>query len=250
MKRLILGLLTIGGVFAGASKASAQTFVPAHDTVYYTYSGTANVEVHNDITVPGASNVVLKWKVVDENFTNDTTWGNVGTVVDNGNAVSMCDNYQCYTNFGNALLNGTEYTSDPYLAGATGLLKAGFSLGNANPGTHFVTFSLKDTAGSNYTKNITFIVSKWPTSVTNVVRNQEITLYPNPTSDDLNVLFDASRDIKNVAVYNVIGKTMSVYRVNGSSAKMDVSKLPGGVYFIRLSDSKGRVVATKRFTKQ
>ena len=241
MKRLILGLFTVAAITVTATTARAQAFSTPNDTVFVTYTS-GSIDAHNDITAIGTPSKVY-WKVTSTNF--PATWSDA-------NSINICDNVNCWTNAGNSLLNGSaEYLSDPYLTPGPGLFKATFNLANGASGTHYVTFALKDSA-TNWTKPITFVVSKaWTTGVNNVNRNNdEVTLYPNPATDDLNVVFGANDGIKNIAVFNVIGKAIVVYKVAGNSAKMDISRLPNGVYFLRMSDAKGQVVSTKRFTKQ
>ncbi|MBL7719282.1 MAG: T9SS type A sorting domain-containing protein [Flavipsychrobacter sp.] len=245
MKRLLLGLVTLTALFANTTKVDAQTFTTAHDTVWTTYNTTGPLDIHNDITVPqGGNPIYVKWSVTATDFSTVPSWSADSNV-------SVCDNYNCYTNFLGYLLGGNVYMSDAYAVGQTGLFKLTVNIPNGANGTHYVTINMKDSM-SAYNKNVTFMVTKYPVSTSSVRKSapQEISLYPNPASDDLNVVFDDYDNIKSIAVYNVIGKAMIVYKVNGNSAKMDISKLPNGVYFIRLSDNKGQVVGTKRFTKQ
>lgn len=241
MRHSLLRIFSLVAIFTPAL-VTAQTFTPAHDTVFVTYPGSGFLDAYNNITVPGPDSIDISWKIIDEDFSDDTTW------VNNQNTLSICDNYGCYTNASQALLIGTEYnaTYQPIL---TDLFKATFNLQDANPGTHYVTIQLKDN-GSAFDTTITFVVNKWATSVNSVNRSSDdIVLYPNPVRDEVNVVFN-KLEVKNIALYNAIGKNMIVYRTAGTSAKLDVSKFPGGVYFLRMSDSKGNVVATKRITKQ
>ncbi|HXS36451.1 MAG TPA: T9SS type A sorting domain-containing protein [Flavipsychrobacter sp.] len=80
--------------------------------------------------------------------------------------------------------------------------------------------------------------------------NDDVVLYPNPAKDQLNVVFNEDANIKNIAIYNLIGKMQNVYRVNGNNAGLDISALPSGVYFIRFIDNQGSVIATRRFTHE
>jgi hypothetical protein len=77
-----------------------------------------------------------------------------------------------------------------------------------------------------------------------------ITLYPNPAGYELNVLYDANAGIRNIIVYNMIGKPVTVYKVAGNSARLDIENIPSGIYFIRMVDGQGHVMATRRFTHQ
>lgn len=88
------------------------------------------------------------------------------------------------------------------------------------------------------------------TGIASMRGNDGIAVYPNPAYGELNVLFDINTGIRNITVYNLIGKAITVYKVNGNSAKLDTENLPSGIYFIRLIDGQGRVVATRKFTHQ
>jgi hypothetical protein len=80
----------------------------------------------------------------------------------------------------------------------------------------------------------------------------DVTLYPNPApGNELNIVYDQSADIKNIAVYNLIGKIVAVYKVTGNnSANLSLETLTPGIYFVRLFNSQGEVVLAKRFTRQ
>jgi hypothetical protein len=80
--------------------------------------------------------------------------------------------------------------------------------------------------------------------------DDEVSIYPNPARSHVNVVFDAALGVKNIAVYNLIGKLVSIYKVNGNSAKLDIEEIPAGIYFIRLINSQGKIVATRKFTHQ
>ncbi|MES2704062.1 MAG: T9SS type A sorting domain-containing protein [Bacteroidota bacterium] len=76
-------------------------------------------------------------------------------------------------------------------------------------------------------------------------------IYPNPAGNELNVLYEATSDIKNIAVYNLIGKMVAVYKVTGnSSANLNLDGVSPGIYFVRLFNSQGEAVISKKFTRQ
>lgn len=223
----------------------AQTFTTAHDTTWLTFSGQLGMDSHNDITVPaGGDPITLHWKVVSENFSQDPEWCGVANL-------GICDNYSCISNGGGDLLGGALFTNSPnvYHPDSTDIFKGSFDLDTANPGHHYITINLRDSA-TGYNKDITFMVYKWPASAGSITKVADmISLYPNPASDELNVIYN-DLPVKTIAVYNIIGKTMSLYRTSGNSAKLDLHKIPAGVYFLRMADAKGDIVATRRFTKQ
>jgi hypothetical protein len=78
----------------------------------------------------------------------------------------------------------------------------------------------------------------------------DVLLYPNPANNELNVVYDGSADIKNIGVYNIIGKLLTVYKVSGASANLNLEHIPSGIYFVRLLNSQGNAVVTRKFTKQ
>jgi hypothetical protein len=75
-------------------------------------------------------------------------------------------------------------------------------------------------------------------------------MYPNPAPNDINVVFNESLGVKSIAIYNLIGKSMLVYKTQGKSAKLNIESLPAGIYFLRFMNQQGMVVATRKFTHQ
>jgi hypothetical protein len=82
-------------------------------------------------------------------------------------------------------------------------------------------------------------------------QQMEVVVYPNPATGEVNVLYDAKADIKSIAVYNLIGKLMTVYKTaDNGSANLNLENIPEGIYYVWLINSQGDVMATKKFTKQ
>ncbi|WP_452226985.1 T9SS type A sorting domain-containing protein [Lacinutrix cladophorae] len=73
---------------------------------------------------------------------------------------------------------------------------------------------------------------------------QEITMYPNPTKNNLYFKGNINGDL-NVSVYNVLGKRVIHSAVKTGQA-LDVSKLNNGVYIIKFNDYN----TTYKFVKQ
>ena len=69
-----------------------------------------------------------------------------------------------------------------------------------------------------------------------------VKLYPNPTSNILNI--EANGNVQNVIVYNVLGQEVMNRETNGTSISLDVSSFNNGIYVIKtLID--GNVSSTK-----
>lgn len=236
--------------------ANAQPFTVEGDTILVPNVAGGTVYPHDNITNKTANTLTISWYVADCNFPDDWL---------NHSALGICDNTTCYTNLGNATSgvlwsssthSGNTFTCRTYYANAAHDTTENFdlqlNLANATTGgvTRYIKVYLQDSA-SGYNKIITFLVTRVPVAVPQVVASvSDVILYPNPARDEVNVVFDASADVKSVAVYSIIGKMMTVYKVAGNSANLSIGDMPAGVYFLRLMNSEGNIVSTKKFTKQ
>ncbi len=95
------------------------------------------------------------------------------------------------------------------------------------------------------------MATKTPLGVTTAVRTEDnIKVYPNPARESVNVVFDNSESIKTIGVYNMLGQPVSLFHVVGNSANLPLGDAPEGVYFLRMYDGQGKIVTTRRFTRQ
>ena len=81
-----------------------------------------------------------------------------------------------------------------------------------------------------------------------VVSTQNVALYPNPTSDEINIVYAGALEM-DLRVFDLTGK-MVVYQPDinfNQNHTVNVSHLQAGVYFLRLNSGKG--VVTKKFIK-
>ncbi len=252
MRKILLFLVCAVGL--ANFNLRAQTFTIADTVTASVTAGSASVTIGNYITNITGTNLVLRWRAVSSNFPVDWT---------DSAALAICDDELCRQNGGGQIWNpslnsGGTYTAT-YSANATHDSTSDFhmllNLSSAtSTGQHYMTFSITDNSGSlgGYSKTTTFLINKIPESVANV-NNQEtnINLYPNPAHNEVNLVYNASADVKNIAVYNIIGKVMAVYKATeNNSANLNIESLPSGIYFVRLMNSHGDVVVTRKFTKQ
>ena len=246
MKKAILYFLCAFGLMAPAI-INAQTFTVQHDTVYQTY---APGNINDFITNISSSNIYIKWRVTDCDFAAD--W-----LVDS--VFGICDNASCRFNSSDQLWNpttrsGSVFTSATYAPSVVGDFHLSLDLTLASPGTHHVTINLIDGTGGlgAYSKQITFYITKASTGVPTISNgSNDLLIYPNPAHDELNVVYDPSADVKTIAVYNIIGKVMTVYKVSDpAGANLNIENIPSGIYFVRFMNSHGEAVVTRRFTKQ
>jgi len=250
MKKLLTAIFCLVGLGSPAL-IYGQSFTVAVPSDTVTTSIITTASPSNNITNITGSNLTLKWHVDSTNFPADWLPGaNFG----------ICDNYSCRNNSASTLWNpatgvGDTFTST-YYANSMHDTTEGFSLSMdltsaTTLGSYWVTINITDQGPAGTSRNLTFILNKMTTAVPVIPNiNSDVLLYPNPASDELNIIYDANADIKTIAVYNIIGKMMAVYKVNGPSANLNLESMPSGIYFVRLANPNGQVVATKKFTKQ
>lgn len=237
MKKTLLAILFIASLF-GSQRAVSQTFsLQAGDTVFSNVQPGLN-KIYNKITNISASPIVITWKVIDNNL--PASWTTTQA------AFGVCDNVLCYNN---SILSGSSQTTASITPGDESDFHLQINLDAAPTGSAFLKVNLRPDVGAS--KNAVFVITKSATNVTSVFRSEDdITLYPNPARDAINVVFDANAGVRSISIHNIIGKQVGVYKVSGGSAKIDIDELPAGGYFIRLADAQGRILGTRKFTHQ
>ena len=255
MRNVLLGVFSALFLFQ-AGTASAQILTQnGRDTSISNYTGCTSFKVYNRIKSGSSTPLTIRWSVVQHNLQDGSGWDISGS--------GVCDNYQCYSYLPDVDPNenpfagtkrytsSTEYNNVDFNA-AENDFHVVFSPNNPpNGSSAFVRVSVQDIPTSA-SRTLTFIATKSPTGVSTFNSSDDVVLYPNPARDAINVVYDQGAGVKTIAVYNLIGKlTGPIYKpaMNGS-AKISLDDMPSGVYFLRLMDAHGRVIATRRFTHQ
>jgi hypothetical protein len=244
MKKVTISGFLVVGILLCSGNLFAQSFSVQSDTVKGVVSG--NLSLSNKVTNTSTDSIRVTWQVTAHSLPND--WQSL---------MGICDNANCW---GNSIL-GTSSTppNPPFVAPgdvkqtdkfAVGAkcdfhLQGGFSTASSG-GPYYITVKL--TEGTT-TKYMTYALTKWATGISNTANTtKEVNVYPNPARDEVNVVYDKSLDIKNIAVVNLIGKTVKYFRAtDDSGAKLNIDGLAQGVYLINLIDAQGHTAATKRF---
>ncbi len=78
--------------------------------------------------------------------------------------------------------------------------------------------------------------------------NNELLLYPNPTSNMLNLNINSIQDYNTLKVVDISGRVMLVKSLTKNSISLDVSNLSKGMYFVTVQ-SNDKHVLTKKFIK-
>ncbi len=96
-------------------------------------------------------------------------------------------------------------------------------------------------------------LSQWSATITqtttglNSYLENNISLYPNPANDYIDVRVD-ELNVTNMEVYDVYGKLINTVNVIDNPTRINVSGLATGMYFVRVTTEQG--VATKSFIKK
>ncbi|HMS69202.1 MAG TPA: T9SS type A sorting domain-containing protein, partial [Saprospiraceae bacterium] len=97
------------------------------------------------------------------------------------------------------------------------------------------------------TKANAAVIADNTVSSTNIKGQEDLLIYPNPTEQLYFIKNDAS--VNRVSLYNVLGKEIKTEN-HFRGASHDVSALNNGLYFVRLYDSKNKVLKTLRLNKK
>ena len=75
--------------------------------------------------------------------------------------------------------------------------------------------------------------------------NESVSVYPNPTSDKVNIVAFGSRHL---TVLNTLGQVVYEGNTEGNMTTLDMSSYQAGIYLVRVTTEKGEIV--KRVLKQ
>jgi hypothetical protein len=203
------------------------------DTIKYTareYNTISNKIANNT-----SGSIYVRWKVVATNFPADWFRDDSGRQL-----VQLCDNRYCRELTTLWPANGTEL-SGVYAPGEARFdMMINLALAKTS-GTFYLTVRYYNNANRDDSATTTWLVSKMPNDLATVTKATEddVTLYPNPAYNEVNVTYPVLLDIKNISIFNNIGKISAVYKVAGSSANLNLESLQAGIYFARLYNSMG-----------
>lgn len=79
-----------------------------------------------------------------------------------------------------------------------------------------------------------------PTSITNNINNPEISIYPNPTKDVLNISAPNCESL-NFTICDVTGKIVLSEKLNTQNNQIEVSDLGTGIYFVRVFNETNNI---------
>jgi len=176
-----------------------------------------------------ANDTAFAWRIIE--MTYPTQW-----------TLSFCDPFYC---------NSDAKVNDSYNfnlgVGKNGLLKGDIFFNNV-AGTGSAVIVVQSLKYANISDTFSINATAWVTSVKKTTKTQNtLTVYPNPAKDIISISVP-SKNAVTIEIFNVLGSKVKVYQhEGGETAKIDVSELQKGIYFIRINENN--TVLTKQFQK-
>ena len=224
MKNILLTIfLCLGGVHA-----FSQTFTLTPKVSFGSTANSGGTEffctVKNNTTIN--TDTTFRWNILK--YSPPSGW-----------QISFCDPINCYA----AISLGTNHD---------------FTISKGGSGQMHITYLFNNTAGWDTLKvlimslvsssydTVTFISNAWKTAVRETSTLNDVSFYPNPVKDLLNVKF-ASNASSVIDIYNIIGVKVKSFVPEGNISKLNVADLKNGMYILRITDGKNTY--SKTFNK-
>ncbi|MFY9241645.1 MAG: T9SS type A sorting domain-containing protein [Polaribacter sp.] len=178
-------------------------------------------------------------------FYNSIIYNNGGS-----NSINILGTNGSSATFANNIIEGGDYSSnasDPMLRGDFKLLTGSPAI-DAGDNSKISSNITKDLEGSDRIQNTTIDIGAYefgssPLSTENVSFLSEISMYPNPVTN--NLFIRSNQEIQKIEVYNLLGKKI-IEKENSSS--INLSNLASSMYLVRVYSQKG--IVSKRIIKK
>jgi len=86
------------------------------------------------------------------------------------------------------------------------------------------------------------------TSIDNFTLASSINLMPNPADNYIELTINSNVEVKEAVVFNAFGQMIQTVELNNNHARIDLSNMASGMYFVRVSGDNA--TATKKFIKK
>jgi hypothetical protein len=225
-------------LMAGRS-AVAQSFALAHDTVSIVTAGTSLLIFDDSVTNLTTGTANIDWEVIETDFPAD--WKAASGICDPAGCFSFHDLWPSPSarTFGIGPGSSVFYLSVDFAATTT-------------TGCYYAKVRMDNATIPADTAIATFIICKTALSIKAFSRApEEISVYPNPATNVISVIYGSGIGVKSISIHNIIGRQLSTYRVTeDTSTTLNIENLPPGMYSVRILNANGNAIATRRFAKQ
>ncbi len=248
-KFTLVAALVSGFGLAANAQITSGTFAMTHDTVTEYTTGTtlpasngsssSYVECKNSMTNTGVDTLTFGWKILFP-LEIPTGWSLVG----------FCDNINC-RDVNGQWDQGVEEISGKMGPGQAGALWLHLSAPSTTAdGTGIVKVQIRTL---DQTDTAIFVVIKGATGLSMInMDDTRIAVYPNPASSYVNVYTERSLKAAQVSIINVLGRELMAQNIaaNSDNTKLDLNALATGTYMLRVTDVDGKVISSRKLTKQ
>ncbi len=116
-----------------------------------------------------------------------------------------------------------------------GVSGTNFNAGVAGAGSHQIIYTYTDANSCVNTANVTMIVDPC-SGLTENALNTNVSVYPNPAHDQLNIKANGSHDNLQLVIYNALGQavTQKTLAKGTHTVKLETSEYARGMYFIKV----------------
>ena len=122
---------------------------------------------------------------------------------------------------------------------------------NGKEGMGNIEVEMYDVTNPTTKKTITFTGAAQNTTTSINQFSKESTapkIYPNPATEYISIKDDFNK-VKIIEIYNVVGRRLKTIAVRHAGEQYNVSRLPRGMYMVRMLDGQGSIIRTQRISK-
>ena len=115
-----------------------------------------------------------------------------------------------------------------------------------NQGLNYLHYRLASLDQLDSATILAYSIGMQECASSNTFTTSKVKLYPNPTSNVLNI--ESLGTIQTISVYNVLGQEVINKELNSTSTALDVSSLNSGIYVVKTNVDG--VTSSTKFIKQ
>lgn len=241
MKQIILGVFfsvfTLS-CFAQSNGLTFSTSSAKKDAAVDLNDPFLDVQVPITITNTSKDTAKIIWRRM--NLTGPSKW-----------STRVCDNNTCYDEIVSSNLDPKLRLNEPFIIAPgkkADLIMYFLPYGTAGTGKISVSLAFSSKPDTNIDTLSYEVNIRSMTTSTRDLRQEEVQLFPNPSSDYFQ-LKNMSDNVDRIVLYNIIGRKMREFNAQDGS-RYKLAGLPDGVYFAALVNDQKGILRTLRVHKK
>lgn len=184
-----------------------------------------------NLTITNTATETVIYQLAGDDFDNEASFEFCVEMISCPDDISVYDTDSPITLSGGIPTGGT-YTG-------TGVNDNIFDPALAGEGTHTITYHYTFEGSDELTCEFEITVSV--NSINNIL-NENIEIYPNPTSGILNFDFTDAQ-VRSIEILDLCGKVVREFNSNSDQLKIDLSELAKGSYFVKIKTENNTTIA-------